>query len=114
MQVLMKGMADRKGRGHEKENRKQGSQGCFAVQNGTGDWSLRMHEREQSSTRMGVAQWFLGQVSQYFFHCPPQIANLGATNWETVVQQSIIISDTYVFVTIPVGARLYSLAKPAN
>lgn len=40
--------------------------------------------------------------------------NLGTTNWEAVVQRPIIISDAYVFVTIPDGTRLYRLAKPAN
>jgi len=41
-------------------------------------------------------------------------ANLGATNWEAVAQRPIIISDTYVFVTVPDGTRLYRLTKPAN
>lgn len=40
--------------------------------------------------------------------------NFATTNWAAVVQRPIIISDTYVFVTMADGSRFYRLAKPAN
>jgi hypothetical protein len=39
---------------------------------------------------------------------------LGTTNWQAVGQPPIIIDGTYVLATVPVGTRLYRLAKPAN
>jgi len=61
MQVLMERVADRKSGREDKQDGKQRSQRCFAVQAGTGDWSLRMHELEQSSTRKAWTQRFLGR-----------------------------------------------------
>ena len=63
MQVLMESVTNGERASTQKQQSQQCSQGCFAVQAGAGDWSLRMHERVQSSTRMKRAQRIFGDTN---------------------------------------------------